>query len=107
MKFIFSNTSLGRFRLIAMLEGISFLLLLFIAMPLKYFAEIPIAVKYTGWIHGLLFILYILSLIHVFIALKWSLWKLSLAFLASLFPFGPFLLDSYHRKEEVIILGQN
>ncbi|HET6244330.1 MAG: DUF3817 domain-containing protein [Bacteroidetes bacterium] len=107
MKFEFSNTSIGRFRLIALLEGISFLLLLFIAMPLKYYADIPLAVKYTGWIHGILFVLYLAALTHVFFANKWSLLKGILAVLASLVPFGPFLLDRKHSQEENIILKQN
>ncbi|MEP7128906.1 MAG: DUF3817 domain-containing protein, partial [Chitinophagales bacterium] len=65
MKLNFSNTSIGRLRLAGITEGISFLVLLFIAMPLKYFADIPEAVKYTGWLHGLLFILYLVALANV------------------------------------------
>ena len=107
MKLNFSNTSIGRFRLIGFLEAISFLLLLFIAMPLKYFAGIPEVVRFTGWIHGFLFILYIVSLLKVAFALRWSLIRVLIAFLASLVPAGPFFLDSQHRKEEEIILKQN
>ena len=54
MNLRFSNTDLGRFRLVAISEGISFLLLLFIAMPLKYAAGMPEGVTYVGWAHGLL-----------------------------------------------------
>ena len=61
--FNFSNTSVGRLRLAGITEGISFLVLLFIAMPLKYWAGMPLAVKYTGWAHGVLFVLYGICLI--------------------------------------------
>lgn len=104
MKLFFSNTSLGRFRLIGLLEGISTVLLFFVAIPLKYFANMPEAVKYTGWIHGILFLLYLASLLHVFFDLKWSVRQGILAFIASLVPFGPFILDAHHRKEEKMIL---
>ncbi|RYZ80667.1 MAG: DUF3817 domain-containing protein, partial [Proteobacteria bacterium] len=52
------NSSLSIFRKVAVAEGISYLLLLFVAMPLKYFANLHLYVKYTGWAHGLLFVLY-------------------------------------------------
>ncbi len=54
------NTPLNRFRAIALLEGLSFVLLLFIAMPLKYLAGMPLGVKVVGWAHGMLFVLYFL-----------------------------------------------
>src|SRR5690349_20635048 len=59
------NTSLGRFRAIALLEGLSFVLLLFIAMPLKYLAGMPLGVKMVGWAHGMLFVLYLLFFVEV------------------------------------------
>jgi len=97
----FTNTTIGRFRLIGITEGISYLLLLGIAMPLKYLAGMPLAVKYTGWVHGLLFILYVAALIHVAFDKRWPLTRVVLAFAASLVPFGTFLLDDRLRKEEV------
>ncbi len=100
MNLKFTNTPLGRFRLIALLEGLSFLLLLLIAMPLKYYANIPEFVKYVGWVHGLLFVLYLLGLIHVKFANNWSLIRLIIAFMASLIPFGTFLLDKKLQKED-------
>lgn len=81
-------------------EGISFITLLFIAMPLKYMAGDPRAVLYVGWVHGLLFMLYILALITVKINLEWKFKKALIAFLASLVPFGTFILDKSLRKEE-------
>lgn len=83
-------TSLGRLRLIGFLEGISLLLLLGVAMPLKYLAGQPTAVRYAGMAHGLLFVLYVLLLIQVAIERRWSFGKVSLALLASVVPFGTF-----------------
>ncbi len=86
-------TALSLFRKVAVAEGISYLLLVFIAMPLKYWADMPLAVKYTGWAHGLLFVLYAICLLVVWIAYKWSFGKAALIFLASLIPFAPFFVD--------------
>ena len=104
MDFKFSNTDIGRFRLVAILEGISFILLMFIAMPLKYFADMPEMVTYVGWAHGLLFVLYILALITVKIALNWNFRKTFVAFLASLLPFATFIFDKSLKKEERLLL---
>ena len=81
-------------------EGISFVTLLFIAMPLKYIAGDPRMVIYVGWVHGLLFMLFILALITVKINLEWKFKKTILSFLASLIPFGTFIMDKSWRKEE-------
>ena len=84
---------LKQFRLVAIAEGISFLVLLFIAMPLKYGADMPLAVKYTGWVHGLLFVFYIYALLQVWQQYKWNLRMMSLAMLASVLPFGTFYFE--------------
>ncbi len=76
------------------------LVLLFIAMPLKYFADQPLMVKYTGWIHGLLFILFMLAAFNVYLKNKWPFSKLVLAFVAAFFPFGTFLFDAKLKKED-------
>ncbi len=102
----FSKTDIGRFRLVAISEGISFIVLLFIAMPLKYIAGLPEAVKYVGWAHGLLFMLYILALITVKINLNWDFEKTAVAFIASLLPFGTFVLDKSLRKYEKLLQEQ-
>lgn len=91
---------IGRLRMAGIAEGISFILLLFIAMPVKYLAGNPTLVWYMGWVHGLLFMLYILALIAVKINLEWKFKKTAIAFLASLIPFGTFILDKSLRKEE-------
>ena len=82
-----------RFRWVAILEGISFLVLLFIAMPLKYFANLPLAVKYTGWAHGILFIGYIILAIPLFTQVKWPMERIYGVGVASLLPFGTFVLE--------------
>ncbi len=80
------------------LEGISYLLLLGVAMPLKYYADMPIAVKIAGSVHGVLFIWFLLALGRTTAKLKWPLSKAFVGVLASLLPFGPFFLDRYFKK---------
>lgn len=87
-----------RFRLVSILEGISYLLLLFIAMPLKYIWDMPLAVKYVGWAHGTLFIAYMITLLVAAVKLGWSFKNVVIAGLASLLPFGPFVLDRHVEK---------
>ncbi|RYG54787.1 MAG: DUF3817 domain-containing protein [Chitinophagaceae bacterium] len=91
--------ALNRFRWIAIIEGISYLLLLFIAMPLKYFADQPLPVKYMGWAHGVLFVAFCVLLLQVWLDRRWSFGKATLAFASSLVPFGTFLFDREIKKE--------
>ncbi len=95
----FSNSALGRFRLISILEGISYLLLLMVAMPLKYLAGIDWAVKYVGWAHGLLFVLFCVLLLNVWVKYRWSFGQTTLAFMASLLPFGTFVLEKKLQRD--------
>ncbi|MDQ3264674.1 MAG: DUF3817 domain-containing protein [Myxococcota bacterium] len=94
------STALSRFRTIGLLEGTSFLLLLFVAMPLKYLAGQPMAVKVVGWAHGALFVAYLLSLAEVALRHRWGGGRTLLALVASFLPFGPFLFDAYLRRSE-------
>jgi integral membrane protein len=87
------KSAMGRFRVIAICEGISFLILLFIAMPLKYFAGLPQYVLMVGWLHGFLFISYMISGYNVKTTHNWNMSKTLIAVGASLVPFGPFILD--------------
>lgn len=80
-------------RRVAFAEGISFLVLLGIAMPLKYLADSPMAVTVVGWAHGVLFVLLCLALFRVWIVAKWSVGRCALIFIAALLPFGPFVVD--------------
>ena len=79
-------------RLIAILEGISYLLL-GITMPLKYSLNIPEPNYYVGMAHGLLFISYCAIVILIAIKMKWALKLILLSLLASLIPFGTFYAD--------------
>ncbi len=80
-------------RLLALTEGISFLLLLGLAMPLKYLAGMPQAVKLFGWAHGVLFIALCLVLLKVTLEERWPLTRSAIVFIAALLPFGPFVID--------------
>ena len=91
---------LHRFRIVAIAEGISFLVLLLIAMPLKYAFHIPEAVKICGWIHGALFISYIYFAFEVWTAFKKKGAWLGKAFLAAVIPCGTFIFDKELKKEE-------
>jgi integral membrane protein len=87
-------------RLIGIAEGFSFLILLLIAMPLKYEFGMPLAVKYVGWAHGVLFILYIVAVFAAVKAMNWGLKGIAVAVIASLLPAGTFVLDRSLRKRE-------
>jgi integral membrane protein len=93
------KTPIGRLRAVGLLEGTSFLVLLFIAMPLKYAAGMPLAVKLAGWAHGVLFMIYLLVLGHSASTLRWPLMRVGAAFMAGLLPFGPFVLDARLRRD--------
>lgn len=80
-------------RIIALLEGLSFLILMGIAMPLKYYADSPKAVEIVGMAHGILFILYCLNVIFAHFKFDWAYKKTGLALLASVLPFGTFVAD--------------
>ncbi|STD01078.1 DUF3817 domain-containing protein [Chryseobacterium carnipullorum] len=58
------------YRKTALIEGFSYLILLFIAMPLKYFFNIPEGVKYFGWIHGVLFLIFMVALVAAAIPIQ-------------------------------------
>lgn len=85
-------------RKLGILEGISYLLLLGIAMPLKYLADMPLAVTYVGWAHGLLFVLYLAAAAWVILKFRWPIFRFGGAFLAALLPFGPFVWDNKYLK---------
>jgi integral membrane protein len=94
------RTPLARFRTVALAEGLSFLTLLFVAMPLKYLADLPLAVRIVGMAHGVLFVLYVLALAEAASDRRWPLTRVLAAFGASLVPFGNFLLERSLRREE-------
>ena len=92
------KTALGRLRIVAFLEGCSFLLLGF-TMILKYKYAMPQPNYVVGLAHGILFVLYVGLLIQVSFLYRWSLLKIFLAFLASLIPFGTFYADKVLFRE--------
>jgi integral membrane protein len=94
------RTPIGRLRVIAFIEGCSYLLLLGVAMPLKYFAGIPLAVRIVGAIHGGLFLVFCAVLLHVMIVERWSLLRGAVVFASSLVPCGTFLVDPSLRREQ-------
>jgi integral membrane protein len=96
------------FRFIGIAEGISFLVLLLIAMPLKYYMDVPQAVKFTGWIHGILFIAYVIAVFVSIPAMRWGWFKVLIALGASLIPFGTFVLDTElkRRQKELALLKE-
>jgi len=87
------TTFIGQLRLVAFLEGVSLLLLLFIAMPLKYMADMPGMVKVVGMAHGLLFIAYVVYVLLAKSEFKWSIGTTLLALVLSVVPFGTFWAD--------------
>ena len=92
------NTVLKNLTIAGYLEGTSFLLLLGIAMPLKYMLGIPEAVQYVGMAHGALFIAYLLMLLIATNKIKMPLWAMPLGVLGSFLPFGPFIFDHLLKK---------
>ena len=86
------KTALGRLRIVAFLEGCSYLLLGF-TMILKYKFAMPQPNYVVGLAHGILFVLYIVLLIQVSYLHRWNIFKMFMAFIASLIPFGTFYAD--------------
>lgn len=86
--------------MIALSEGTSFLILIFIAMPMKYMMGMPLAVRIVGSIHGFLFLLYIARLAILRSKYQWDNRFSLQAFIASILPFGTFLFDKYLREKE-------
>src|SRR6218665_305747 len=101
------TTPLGRFRLVAFWEGLSFLILLLVAMPLKYKLGMPQAVRAVGMAHGVLFIAYLFTLMTAALERRWGFKRGTGGFLASLVPGGTFWLDAQLRREtrEPSVLG--
>jgi len=94
------DKALTRFRRTAFAEGISYIVLLFIAMPLKYGLDFPIAVRIVGSIHGALFVAYMLFGLQAALEQKWVFRFWIVVFVASLIPFGTFWLDKKLDSEQ-------
>jgi len=83
------------FKNIGYLEALSFLVLLFVAMPLKYLMGMPLAVRIVGSLHGLFFILYVVKAYLLSQDESWPKRKLAESFVAAVIPFGPFI---FHKR---------
>lgn len=91
------------FRKIAFAEGISFLVLLLIAMPLKYWANYPMAVKVVGYLHGALFVAFVVAALLVKDKYNRNFGWLVKAGLASVIPFGTLYMEKFWKAEETIL----
>ena len=88
-------------RHIALAEAVSYLILLGIAMPLKSLAGQPLAVKITGMIHGILFVVFCVALLRAMLEARWPFRRCALIFIASFIPLVPFFLDRKLKEWEV------
>ena len=88
------------FRIISFLEGISYLLLLFVAVPIKYFQGDVSYVKMLGMPHGILFMSYVVLAIVIQKQMKWNLTNLGMVVLASIIPFGTFYVDKKYLQNK-------
>jgi integral membrane protein len=89
------------FKIIATLEGLSLLVLFFVAMPLKYYFETPEYVRPVGMAHGILFIGYVVLAFMLKMEQEWPIKKLLLVLVASVIPFGTFYIEwKYFGKQQ-------
>lgn len=94
-------TSLKTLRITGFIEGISSVVLFGIAMPLKYFADMPMAVKIVGTLHGGLWMIYTAAALFAAVTNGWGFMKMVGAFIASIIPIGPFFFDSWVIREHL------
>ena len=87
------KSRIGRLRLLSLIEGMSLLILLFIAMPLKYWLHMPVFVKIVGSIHGGLFLLFVFMIIAAAIEFRWKFTTTLVLLISSIVPFGCFYAD--------------
>jgi integral membrane protein len=87
------KSAIGRLRVIAFLEGCSLLLLVFVAMPIKYMLNIPEATQAIGLIHGILFIGFVVATLVISILHKWTFGRICMVMASSVLPFGTFYVD--------------
>ena len=87
------------FRIVSILEGVSYLLLLFIATPIKYLQDDPSYVKMLGMPHGILFMLYVVLAIVIKKEMNWNNKTLGMVLIASVIPFGTFYVDKKYFKK--------
>jgi len=96
-----SQKTFQTFRTIAKIEGVSFLVLLFIAMPLKYIADMPLAVRIVGSLHGIFFVAFMIWMYLVSDQYGKNIKWMFKSFLASIIPFGTFVMDKQWKSEQL------
>lgn len=94
------SSALKRFRIISAIEGLSYLILVFIAMPIKYMGDNPYYVKIFGMAHGVLFVLFMISLFETKRKESWNTGFMFQLFVLSLIPFGAFLIENRVKPKE-------
>lgn len=94
------KNSIPLLRKVGFIEGVSMLVLLFVAMPLKYIWGEPRVVTVVGWAHGALFVLFMLLVLRVYDQQGWPFKKVIVAFIAAFLPFGTFVFDRQLKEEE-------
>jgi integral membrane protein len=92
------KTAIERFRLSGFVEGASLLILLFIAMPLKYIAGFPEAVTVVGSLHGFFFVVYVLVIGYTTLKIRWHFKWVFSALAVAFIPFGNLILDRYIKR---------
>jgi integral membrane protein len=95
-----SSSAIRVLRVFGLVEGVSFVVLLGIAMPLKYLAGMPRAVSVVGMAHGVLFVLYAAALVHAHFTVGWSMRRSLGLFAAAVIPLGPLLVDGGLRRDQ-------
>ncbi len=88
-----ASKALDRFRAVSIAEGVSYLVLMGIAMPLKYAAGLPSAVRVIGMLHGVLFVAFVIGLALAAKTERWGVKQIVIAMIAALLPFGAFWLE--------------
>lgn len=99
------TSPIGRFRLISVLEALSFIYLLFCSIYLKRMLGDAEAIRTPGMIHGVLFCIYCVAIYQAMESAKWSLKKTFLIFLTSLVPIVPFFIEAWLKREQIRVEG--
>jgi integral membrane protein len=93
------DDDVARLKRVGTAEGLSFLLLLGVAMPLKYLKGLPLGVTIIGSIHGFLWILYLAVIWQAGRSLQWKTKTYAWGVAASMLPFGPFVFDRWATRQ--------
>ncbi len=93
------NRLVSVFKITSFLEGVSYILLLFVAVPIKYLGGNDFLVKFLGMPHGLLFVAYVILALIIRSKMKWGVRSTFIVLIASLLPFGTFYVNNHYFKE--------